>query len=1178
MKKYFKSSAALLLCAIMIIAVFPHAGAAAAFDVSVTTNAVTDGNTLMCITKLANKSNVSGDVVVWSVVYHADGIEKSRDKKKIPVGANSSVTESISVGYDSSIGETARLFFWKGDSMEPVHSSVYSEDVPEGAIDLEPIEITSDMVFASMEVEGSHRVTDAADGDADTYWTANGVARGSEASVTAYLQYDYEIKRVGILFGEGLNRQYVFKVSTSVDGNTYTEVLGETTSALSDEMQYFFVTPSIGKFLRFTVVERVVPDANNWVQIAEIEAFGEIQPVPTGDEVELFQFDGKEGTLLPTSANASVADGWIARSMTEESYKNYTPSLGDNIYAEVAYLPVEAGMGSSETALHLLDNVGRTTDAALGAGGVLAAKQYTTNADRGRYAIKFNMFIPSVMENGEASDVFWSGFSLTDEMVTGGADISHYAAIQVRMEEANGKIALRGVNSNQFNEGSLINFMSTTFEKDTLWEVTIEVDPIARRTDITVTDGINTETRPLYFAYNDAEKARISAWSGLEAKWLVFNTGAGSSNEIYVDDVSVTHFEEENSPITQTVTAEYDMTEDNNGNMTYVNLADSQGSYTGSLGDKLYAELTSAPAESGIDGDALHLYDAVGRETDETNGAGGVMAFVDLPVPENNNAYKVEFTIYAPVADDYGGFSLGSGHNSSGPFGMQMRFKSNDSGLQLNMYPSNNFNSGTWEAAIGSYTAIKPDVPWDVEIIVNPTKLSYDITIDDGANVQTRTKAIPNSNENWTSNKLDTLSFNTGIGGNGDIYVGDIKVTDLGSPQNSLEAVHGIIRLQANHGTGNMLHHQGNEISDFAEKQNPAYTRFVERSGLMDSDGVSFEVMNRPGYFLTIVPGTENKLQVQPYSNTVRFKANATFMKQDGNSDPKGFGKSTVSYASYRDRDRYIYNNSGSTVVWKRYEKSRSVFYLRNEAANSRISDNFKGTSIDTGKWVAQYPWGDKHNHYGLCSKSAIVLKDGVCTLKAIKIGENDWPKDSKGETGIDLSSYGFGGWKKWQGYVGVISSGYASNRIFWRQSYMEGSFKQPNAGYGFWTAFWLSGVNNWPPETDIFEYLSSSGSAGAHGWFTNMHWSGSAQGNWYQGSNLRTQFHTYALDWGYDYMDFYYDGSCYARYTGDIVNYQNSQGGMTMIINNGIGGWESSLPSAWDIGLSIDWFRSFQY
>ena len=1195
MKKSFKSALCLVLSAVLMLSLLPMINASADFVVTVSTDALTDGFTLYCVAEIKNDSSADGFVTVVSAVYNKDGIEKNAKKEKITIDTdeNAAVTKEIEVAYDSSLGEYAKIFFWKGDSMEPVCKPVISNEVPEGTLEEGQIDITSDMVFASTEAQAEHRVTAIADSDADTYWSARDVARGNEASVTAYLTYDHAITKVGILFGAGSERQYVFKVSTSRDGNNYTEVLGETTSALSSEMQYFDLKRSVGKFIRITMVERVEPDSNNWVQISEIEAYGMMLPVDMGEEIELFSFDDTIGTRLPENSDNSVADGWLMRRMTEENYTDYTPSLGEKLYAEVSTLPQEAAMGIGETALHMVDYVGRTTDETNGAGGIMVAKQYETAPDRGKYTLKFNMFIPSELENGENSDTYWSGFSLTDEMVSGGADLSHYAAIQVRFEDAdNGnKIRLKQVTSNYFNEGSLIDFMGTTFEKDKLWTVTLDVNSSARRVDITVTDGTNTETKPMYFSYNSAEQTRPSQWSGLEAKWLIFNTGAGKKTEMYVDEVSVTHFEDEVIENVQTVLTNIDMTEDNNGDMTFKNIADDKGdeAYEGSLGEKLFAELCEAPAESGINGNALHLFDEVGRTTDETNGAGGVMAYVNFPTPGNGNAYKVDFTLYAPVADEYGGFSLSNGVD--GAYGMQLRFKpssADENNLQLNKYTGNTFNGGDYSALVGSYTPIIKGNPWKISIKVVPTKYQSEITIDDGVNVQTRTVDMATTYENWVGKELNCLSINTGIGGFADIYIGDLTITDLGLTQNVKSALNGMFRLVATHGTGNMLHHQGNEVSDFAEKQDPAYTRFVERTGLMDPNGVSFEVANRPGYFLTIVPGTDNQLQVQPFSNTVRFKANATFIKRDGMIDTKGYGKSTVSYAAYRDRDRYLYNDSGNTVVWKRHSRERTIFYQRNEATASRVSDSFKGTSLDKSKWQPQYPWGDSHNHYGLCRESAITVKDGNITLKANKIGSDDWPKSNsgknKGATGIDLSSYGFGGWKKWQGYVGVISphknyNGYDNSVKYWRQSYMEGTFKQPNCGYGYWTAFWLSGANEWPPETDIFEYLSSSGSAGAHGWYTNMHMSSSSsQGNWYWGSNLRTQYHRYALDWGYDYMDMYYDGQLYARYTGDIVNKQNSSGGCVLVINTGIGGWESSLPSEYGIGLSMEWFKSWQY
>ncbi len=1189
-----KKVLSMMLTLVLVLSILPATVFADSFDAVATVTAVTDGNTLRCVVEITNQSDASGYVTVYKSVFSNTFKGYSMEKEKIAVGSGVGTTKKVTVyqDYDADAGEYAMMHFWINDTMNPVCDSVISTEAEQGIINADEIEITEDMVFASAEAEGGHRVTAVADDDMGTYWSAKGVTRDDQQSVTAYLEAEYSVNKVGVAFGSGSERQYVFTVLTSMDGRNYTTVLDETVSELSDEVQYFHVEETICKYVRINIVERVVPDENNWVTIAEIEAFGTLVGFDEPVENQSFGFDGAKGTRLPTAMDASVADGWVMKPMNERNYSDYTPSLGDMLYADIDYIPTEAGQGLMESALHLYDNVGRTTDETNGAGGVMAQRQYETAPDRGRYNISFNMYIPSSLESGEENSGYWSGFSLTDEAVSGGNDLSHYAAIQIRMDNTADGIVLKRLISNYYNEGSLVSFMDTVFQKDSVLMVSMDVDPKARRADITVTDGFNIETKPVYFNYNDIEFARISAWSGLEAKWLVFNTGAGSNSEMYIDDVVISHYEPQEETTSETVIGRIDMSEDNNGDMTFVNTSDTMTvdgvGYTGSLGEKLYAELCTPPQEADIQGKALHLFDEVGRVTDDTNGAGGVQAFVTIPTPDNMNAYKIDFTLYAPVAGDYGGFSLGSGREDVNCYGAQLRFMPSSvdaDNLQLNRYLGNGFHKGDYETVVGGITPLVKGNPWKVSIVVNPTKYSYDLTIDDGVNTQTRTKGISTSVESWAAKKLDTLSFNTGIGGYGDIYVGDITVTDLGSTKNTKDAVHGIVRLQASHGTGNMLHHQGNEISDFNEKQDPRYTRFVERTGLMDSEGVSFEVMNRPGYFLTIVPGTDNAVQVQPYSNTARFKANATFYKQDGNADPNGFGKSTVSYASYRDPERYLYNNSGSTVVWRRFERNRSVFYLRNEATASRVSDNFNGTSLDTGKWLSKYPWGDHHNHYGLCRASAITVSGGNITLKANKIGDNDWPKDDDGETGIDLDSFGFGlgGWQKYKAYVGVISphknnNAYDSNAKYYRQSYMEGSFKQPDCGYGYWTAFWLSGANAWPPETDIFEYLSSSGSAGAHGWFTNMHWSGSAQGSWYQGSNVRTQYHTYALDWGYNYMDMYYDGQLFARYTGDIVNYQNSQGGMVLIINNGVGGWESSLPSEYGKGLSLQWFRSFQY
>lgn len=111
----------------------------------------------------------------------------------------------------------------------------------------------------------------------------------------------------------------------------------------------------------------------------------------------------------------------------------------------------------------------------------------------------------------------------------------------------------------------------------------------------------------------------------------------------------------------------------------------------------------------------------------------------------------------------------------------------------------------------------------------------------------------------------------------------------------------------------------------------------------------------------------------------------------------------------------------------------------------------------------------------------------------------------------------------------------------------------------GFWPAFWLNGNNSWPPEIDIFEYLSNTpekiyvgihrqdsskpnGDGGAGWWITRT------------ASFFQQQFHTYALDWGETYINYYIDDVLVK--TVDDQAFIKNQKNMYMIINLGVGGW----------------------
>ena len=45
------------------------------------------------------------------------------------------------------------------------------------------------------------------------------------------------------------------------------------------------------------------------------------------------------------------------------------------------------------------------------------------------------------------------------------------------------------------------------------------------------------------------------------------------------------------------------------------------------------------------------------------------------------------------------------------------------------------------------------------------------------------------------------------------------------------------------------------------------------------------------------------------------------------------------------------------------------------------FEDNFNGTSLDTGKWIDQYPWGRTHNHNAYMKSGNIGVANGILTI-----------------------------------------------------------------------------------------------------------------------------------------------------------------------------------------------------
>jgi autotransporter-associated beta strand protein len=224
-------------------------------------------------------------------------------------------------------------------------------------------------------------------------------------------------------------------------------------------------------------------------------------------------------------------------------------------------------------------------------------------------------------------------------------------------------------------------------------------------------------------------------------------------------------------------------------------------------------------------------------------------------------------------------------------------------------------------------------------------------------------------------------------------------------------------------------------------------------------------------------------------------------------------------------------------------------------------ADEFGGSSVDTQKWVTQYPWGPTHNHDAYMLSKNLSVANGVLTETA------------KRETAPDGKAF----------TSGVISTGY--NLFTYTYGYAEASIKLPTT-LGSWPAFWGL-YTGWPPEADLMEfpvftsnpnynqynisyhYTNSSGSAASYGpGLTDPSYAG----------DLTTSFHTYGMEWTSTYIKFYFDGHQMGSTITD-TSAISQMGYMYLILNYAVGGWPGTPDTTqWPVGhtdtTQVDWVR----
>ncbi|WP_327092828.1 family 16 glycosylhydrolase [Nonomuraea sp. NBC_01738] len=218
---------------------------------------------------------------------------------------------------------------------------------------------------------------------------------------------------------------------------------------------------------------------------------------------------------------------------------------------------------------------------------------------------------------------------------------------------------------------------------------------------------------------------------------------------------------------------------------------------------------------------------------------------------------------------------------------------------------------------------------------------------------------------------------------------------------------------------------------------------------------------------------------------------------------------------------------------------------------------SFGSTTAFNQEWNHLYPWdggADTHNGAARMRQSQVSLSQGVLTLTATRLSAPDGTSPHAPYAPLWYRS-------------GAI---HAKERILVNDQFpeydIEGEFRT-QTGQGIWPAFWTTGTwPDWPPETDILEYVGDS---------TNLFNTWNKDGG--DGSTVEREpvgghnpdaWHTYRVWMSKDgddvLLDYYFDGVYKATHRG--VGWAGIP--QWLIVNLQMGSWASGIePGApgWD-------------
>jgi galactan endo-beta-1,3-galactanase len=125
---------------------------------------------------------------------------------------------------------------------------------------------------------------------------------------------------------------------------------------------------------------------------------------------------------------------------------------------------------------------------------------------------------------------------------------------------------------------------------------------------------------------------------------------------------------------------------------------------------------------------------------------------------------------------------------------------------------------------------------------------------------------------------------------------------------------------------------------------------------------------------------------------------------------------------------------------------------------NEANGSSFDSPSAFAVKWSYDYPWGTNHNGSAVMNATNITIANGVVTLTSSLTNHYEGASTDSPYLTIRYNSGTF----YLNEYV-TVSSEYPMWDI-------SGQFKAPTVT-GTWPAFWMTGVDSWPPESDFMEF-----------------------------------------------------------------------------------------------------------